>query len=49
MQDIRKQRRAEKDADLKAKQCQCGRWFTIRGRRDRSQCFKCEEGQGGDQ
>jgi hypothetical protein len=30
---------------LEARQCSCGRWFTIRGR-DRALCFKCEEGQG---
>jgi hypothetical protein len=43
MQDARKQRRAEKDANLEAKQCQCGRWFTIRSRRDRTVCYRCEE------
>jgi len=47
MRDVRQQRRAEKDANLEAKQCACGRWFTIRGRRDRTACFRCEEdGQG---
>ena len=44
MRDARAQRRAEKDANLVAKQCRCGAWFTIRGR-DRDQCFRCEEGQ----
>jgi len=49
MQDARKQRRAEKDANLVAKRCRCGAWFTIRGRRDRDRCFKCEqEGQASD-
>ena len=43
MQDARAQLRAEKQSKLEARQCQCGRWYTIRGRRDRSSCFKCEE------
>jgi hypothetical protein len=49
MQDARKQRRAEKDANLKALQCPtCKRWFsTINGRR--VHCYRCEEGQGSDQ
>ena len=50
MQDARKQRRAEKDANLVAQQCAvCRRWFTVRGKAARTVCFRCEqEGQGTD-
>jgi hypothetical protein len=53
MQDIRKQRRAEKDANLQAKQCvRCQRWFTVKGNQRTDKCFRCEEledGQAGKQ
>ena len=51
MQDARGMKRAERADQLVAKQCRCGRWFTIRGRRDHDQCFRCDyqEGQASEQ
>jgi len=43
LQNARGQKRAEKDYSLEAKRCRCGAWFTIKGRRDRDRCFRCEE------
>src|SRR5262249_42922036 len=45
MQEARGVKRGERNPHLEARQCQCGAWFTIKGRRDRVQCLRCEEGQ----
>jgi hypothetical protein len=46
MKDIRGLAKAERQSSLEAKQCQCGRWFTIRGKVARDQCFRCEQLEG---
>jgi hypothetical protein len=42
----KEQSKRERESGLVVKRCACGRWFTVKGRRDRDRCFKCEETDG---